>query len=70
MVYCTSLGSLIVGRKLDEVRTALTQCRQQLHQQCRRLAVVQKQSKNAEPSAIDWLPQIQQLEQEKAGLIE
>lgn len=61
-------GSLLVGGKLDEVQSALRRCRQQLHQQCRRLAVVQKQA--CRPPEAEWATQMQELELEKAGLME
>lgn len=59
-----------MGGKLDEVRGALRQCRQQLHQQCRRLAVVQREAKGTETTPPDLVDQLRQLEKEREGLME
>lgn len=70
-LVCTFLGSLLVGQQLEAVQGALRQCRQQLHQQCRRLALAQKQDKPVTSSGeADLLAQLQQLEQERLGLME
>ena len=60
-------GSLLVGEQLDDVHQALQQCRLLLGQHYRALVQEERQF---QPSMTDWLVRVQQLEEERAGLIE
>jgi prephenate dehydratase len=52
---------------MEEVQQSLRQCRQLLHQQCSKWSLEEKQR---QASAADLLAQVQQLGEERRGLIE
>jgi len=60
----------VMGTRLAHLLEVLGQIKSHLVEQCHRVAVKARQDRMDEKSVTDWLAQTQQLEEEKAGLIE
>ena len=59
-----------VGTRLAELQGVMAQVRRHLYGQCQGLSTRHKQDQLSAVSLADWLGQTQQLEEERAGLIE
>lgn len=71
LTICTHTGiTPHMTEELRELEGLLGHYKQHLRQQCQTLAREIREKRLSEPSVTDWLSQVQELKQEKIGLME